>query len=78
MEVTLTIPDNVASELQKASRKPLPRLLLELVAIKAPKLGLITTNQVKVMLSFESCWEVDTLFKLYDVSNYNITMDPKI
>ena len=67
MEVTLTIPDDVASKLQKASTKPLPRLLLELLAIKAYELDLITTRQVQDMLGFESRCEVDALFKTYDV-----------
>lgn len=75
MELTFTIPDDVADQLQKASTKPLPRLLLELVAIKAYELDLITTRHVQEMLSFESRWEVDALFKAYDVRDHGFTME---
>lgn len=76
MEVTLMIPDDVADQLQKASTKPLPRLLLELVAIKAHELGLITAGQVQEMLGFESRWEVDALFKAYDVQPHPHSYGP--
>lgn len=42
MEVTLTIPDKVAEEIQNSSSITLPRRLLELVVIQAHEDELIT------------------------------------
>jgi hypothetical protein len=77
MEITLnvTIPDDVAADIQNGSSTPLLRRLLELAAIRAYESGLITKHQVKEMLGFESRFEVDALFKAYDVRDHGFTME---
>lgn len=49
MENTIkaTVPDNVAAAIQSRSTTPLPRLLLELAAIKAREAGLIAEHVVR-------------------------------
>lgn len=77
MEITLnvTIPDDVAADIQNGSSAPLSRRLLELAAVQAYESGLITKHQVKEMLGFESRFEVDALFKMYDVRDHSFTME---
>jgi hypothetical protein len=77
MEITLnvTIPDDGAADIQNGSSTPLLRRLLELAAIRAYESGLITKHQVKEMLGYESRFEVDALFKAYDVRDHGFTME---
>jgi len=67
MEVTLTIPDNVASEIQNGSQTPFSRRLLELVAIKAYEANFIDEWEVIEMLGFDGREELYEFFKQYDV-----------
>lgn len=46
MEVVLTIPESVASEIQNGGSVPLSRRLLELAAIRAHEAELITERDV--------------------------------
>jgi hypothetical protein len=71
MEVTLTIPDKVAEEIQNGSSTPLPRRLLELAVIQAHEDELITERDVIDALGFADREELYEFFKRYDVrSNY--------
>ena len=63
MEVTLTIPDEVAPDLQNGESRPLSRRALELLALDGYKSGELTEYQVKVMLGFETRFEVDAFLK---------------
>ncbi len=45
MEITLTIPDDVAADIQNGSSTPLSRQLLELAAIQAHESDLITEGE---------------------------------
>jgi hypothetical protein len=67
MEVTLTIPDNVASEIQNSSTTSLSRRVLELTAIQAYESDLITEWNVIEMLGFDGREELYAFFKRYDV-----------
>ncbi len=67
MEITLTIPDEVAAEIQNSSSTPLPRRLLELAAIRAHEDDLITEREVMNMLGFGDREELYEFFKRYDV-----------
>ncbi len=74
MEVTLTIPDKVAEEIQNGCSTPLPRRLLELAVIQAHEDELITERDVMDVLGFESREELHEFFKCHDVrSNYTLT-----
>lgn len=75
MEVTLTIPDEVAEEIQNGSSIPLPRRLLELAAIQAHEADLITEREVIDMLGFEDREELYEFFKRYDVRSKLSTED---
>jgi hypothetical protein len=67
MEVTLTIPDDVASEIQNGATTPLARRLLELAAIKAYEADLLTEWGVIDMLGLDGREELYEFFKRYDV-----------
>jgi|SoiMethySBSTD1v2_1073268.scaffolds.fasta_scaffold5180959_1 hypothetical protein len=72
-QVTLSIPDNIAANIQGGSTKPLERRLLELAAIQAYESDLITGCEVMEMLGFESREELYTFFKDNNVrDNYGI------
>jgi hypothetical protein len=75
MEVTLTIPDDVAAEIQNGSSTPLARRLLELAAIKAYEVGLLTTRQIQEMLAFESREELFAFLRAHDVRDRHFTTD---
>jgi hypothetical protein len=77
MEITLnvTIPDDVAASIENGEGVPLARRLLELAAIRAYESGLITKYQVQEMLGLKSRFEVDALFKMYDVRDDSFTME---
>jgi hypothetical protein len=71
MEITLTIPDNVAVDLQNGYSAPIARRLLELAAIRAYEAGLITERQVMDMLGFTSrAEELYPFFKTHDVRQH--------
>jgi hypothetical protein len=74
MEVTLTIPDNIASEIQNGSPTPLSRRLLELAAIKAYEANLIDEWEVIEMLGLDGREELYELFKRYDVRAAHIDL----
>jgi acyl-CoA-binding protein len=77
MEITLnvTIPDDVAADIQNGSDAPLSRRLLELAAIKAYEADLITEWGVISMLGLEDREELYALFKQYNVRDHNFTMN---
>lgn len=77
MEVifSATIPDDVAAGIQNGSDTPLVRRLLELAAIKAYEAGLITKYQVQEMLGYETRFDVDALFKAYNVTDHSFTLE---
>ena len=73
--LNLTIPDDVAADIKNGGNTPLARRLLELAALQAYQSGLITKYQVQNMLGFESRFDVDALFKTYDVRDHIFTLD---
>ena len=75
MEVTLTIPDDVASEIQNGTTTPLARRLLELAAIKAYEADLLTEWGVIDMLGLDGREELYEFFKRYDVRDQSYTME---
>lgn len=77
MEVTLhtTIPDDVVAGIQNGSNTPLTQRLLELAAIKAYEADLITKYQVQEMLGYETRFDVDALFKAYNVTDRSFTLE---
>lgn len=74
MEITLTIPDDVAADIQNGGGTP-ARRLLELAAIKAYEDDLLTTRQVQEMLGFETREELFEFFKAHDVRDHHLTAE---
>ncbi len=65
MEVTLTIPDELASNLSPNNRD-LPQSILEMAALEAYREGHITTFQLRELLGF-SRMEIDGFLKEHGV-----------
>jgi 3-polyprenyl-4-hydroxybenzoate decarboxylase len=66
-QALLTIPKDVAADIQNGSTAPLARRLLELAATRAYEADLITSRQVQEMLGFETREELFEFFKKNDV-----------
>ncbi|MDX2043618.1 MAG: UPF0175 family protein [Acidobacteriota bacterium] len=73
MEITLTIPDEIAPNLRNGGIKTLSRRALELLAIDGYKAGELTEYQVKVMLGFDDRFQVDAFLKQHG-GFYDFTM----
>ncbi len=67
MDITLTIPDDVAAEIQNGTNLPLSHRLLELVALEGYKSGLLTSYQVQKLLGFDHRFEVDAFLKAHGI-----------
>lgn len=74
MEVTLTIPDDIASEIQNGNAMPLSRRVLELTAVKAYEANIIDEWEVIEMLKLDGREELYELFKRYDVRATHIDL----
>jgi hypothetical protein len=74
MEVTLTIPDDLAAKI-KSGGASVARRLLELAAIKAYEDDLLTTRQIQDTLAFEDREDLFAFFKAHDVCDRHFTMD---
>ena len=75
MEVTLTIPNDVAGDIQNGGTATLARRLLELAAIKALEADLLSTRQVRELLGFESREELFAFLKANDVRDQSFTLE---
>ncbi len=64
MEITITIPDDVAAQLQNDCGD-ISRKILELIAIQGYESEDLTAYDVQKMLGFESRFEVDAFFKAH-------------
>ncbi|HEX5083311.1 MAG TPA: UPF0175 family protein [Blastocatellia bacterium] len=66
MQLTITIPDDVAAQLQNGAGG-IARKILEFVAIQGYQSEALTAYDVQKMLGFESRFEVDAFFKAHGV-----------
>jgi predicted HTH domain antitoxin len=62
MEVTVTIPEDIAAQLH-TKWQDLPRGTLESLALEAYRSGTLTTAQLRRLLGFESRYELDGFLK---------------
>ena len=62
MEVTVTIPEDIAAQLH-TRWQDLPRAALESLALEAYKSGTLTTVQLRRLLGFQSRYELDGFLK---------------
>ena len=67
MQITLTIPDDIASDIQNGSGTTLARRVLELAAIKAYEANFIDEWGVIEMLKFAGREELYEFFKQHEV-----------
>ncbi len=79
MEFVLTIADEVIPDLRNGGEKPLGRRALELLAVDGYKKGELSEYQVRVMLGFDTRFEVDAILKehcaYYDYTSEELTKD---
>lgn len=73
MELTVHIPDDIASRLNQAGNN-LPRRALEAFALDEYKVGHITKPELRRMLGFETRYELDGFLKEHGVL-YEFTME---
>jgi hypothetical protein len=64
MQLTITIPDDVAGQLLNGGGD-IARRILELAAIQGYLSELLNAHDVEMMLSFESSFEADAFFKVH-------------
>ena len=62
MQVTIELPDDIAAAL-KGEWKDLPQRSLEAIAIEGYRTGVLSENQVRRLLNFESRFQVHALLK---------------
>ena len=62
MEVTVTIPEDIAAQLH-TRWQDLPRAALESLALEAYRSGTLTTAQLRRLLGFGSRYELDGFLK---------------
>jgi hypothetical protein len=74
VQVTLTLPREIAANIQNGGNVALDRRLLELAAVQAHKAGLITEREVMEMLGFEDREDLYAFFKAYDVRATHINL----
>ena len=67
MEIVLTVPDEVVSDLQHSDAVPLSRRALELLALDGYKAGDLTEYQVQQMLSLTNRFELHGFLKDHGV-----------
>jgi hypothetical protein len=67
MECVLTIPDEIAADLQQVNGGGVARRLLEMAVLEGYKSGEFSAYQVQQILGFESRVEVDGFLKQHGV-----------
>jgi Uncharacterised protein family (UPF0175) len=71
MEVTIYLPDDVAQRLQ-AQWGDVPRHVLESFVLEGFRARVLTTEDVRRLLGFETKFEVHAFFKAHEVPLYTL------
>ena len=66
MKVTIELPEDIAAAL-KDEWKDVPQRSLEAIAVEAYRTGVLSENQVRRLLNFESRFQVHALLKEHRV-----------
>ena len=66
MEVTVTIPEDIAAQLH-TKWQDLPRAALESLALEAYRSGTLTAMQLRRLLGFQTPMELDGFLKRADI-----------
>jgi hypothetical protein len=72
MEVAVHLPDDIAKQLQD-EWQDLPRSVLEGLALKGYCARVLTTEEVRRLLGFESRFDVHTFLAAHGVPFYTLT-----
>jgi len=71
MEITITLPDDLAALLLPPGEKP-TRAALEAIALEAYRQRRINGYQLRVLLGIRSRFELDAFLKQHEVYDYSI------
>src|SRR6266568_5229901 len=71
MQVTVEIPDHLATHLQVRWRD-IPRHLFEYLVLEAYRDDIVTTREVQELLSLEDRFDVYELCKKYHIATYTL------
>ena len=71
MQITVTLPDDLAAPLMPHGLEP-ARAALEALGIEAYRLRRITGNQLRTLLGIPSRYELDGFLKQHEVYDYTI------
>jgi len=69
MQITLEIPNELASDLAPAGQDP-GRAALEALGLEAYRQGRISAYQLRALLGLSSRWELDRFLKGHQVETY--------
>ena len=71
MEITVTVPDDLASSLLSPGQDP-ARAALEAIGLEAYRQRRISAYQLRTMLGLPSRWDLDAFLKQHEVCDYTI------
>ncbi len=73
MDVTIHLPDNVIVQRLERELGDLPRHMLESFAVECYRIRLLTTDEIRQLLGYETRFEVHELLQKYEVPLYTLT-----
>jgi predicted HTH domain antitoxin len=74
MQVTVEIPDDMATRLAVSGQEP-SRTTLEAVAIEGYRSGALTASQTRRLLGFETRYELDGFLKAHNVWEHSYSIE---
>jgi Uncharacterised protein family (UPF0175) len=72
MEVTIRVPEAIAHRLQERWGHDIPRHVLESVALEGFRQRILTTEELRQLLGFESKFDVHAFLKAHDTPFYTL------
>jgi hypothetical protein len=72
MEVTIQVPEDIAHRLREKWGQDIPWHALESVALKGFRERILTTEELRQLLGFESKFDVHAFLKAHDVPFYTL------
>ena len=72
MEVTIQVPEAIARRLQEKWGQDIPRHVLESMALEGFRERILTTEELRQLLGFETKFDVHAFLKAHDVPFYTL------
>jgi hypothetical protein len=72
MEVTIQVPEVIAHRLQEKWGQDVPRHVLESVALEGFRERILTTEELRQLLGFETKFDVHAFLKAHDIPFYTL------